>query len=488
MAKPTGPRRTDMFREMAHSIKMPTPPKFIANFDSATAMMRANANYLRGKDFPALGSPPLLKIPAARANILSKKARKKVFLFSGWNEAVPPDKLDVDPEELSEWVGDEYPNRRYPAVAIGSSNGAATHLYSALGIPWLPQTFLVPVRQHVHPDEPKEALRIGLEPGRKLVDKHPELALHHMHDANQDRIMVETMTYFRVKRRQLGRAYRRFLEERLPPGGTIIVTECERRWPVVRLGERHVFQHGAVGGATEDEFYHGSDRVAEYLARYGSPYRKWDSPEANDEVPEAEWGFDQELLEDIREIARERRYRVLRMRFPRPQAMSPLVADLYRWWYRERGIVTNRMICESFIILEPYWMLRTGSVPYWMEFNMEGSLKSVSDYLEKNEPFDEIGLMLFNHGVEAVGLPSIKQWETVLEKATKRGYWIGAEPSEFPMDYAQFARYHTEIQKIPSRHPLPRSLTLQQFEDFCSRHSDRYEVSLEEDKSRRAAA
>ncbi|HVL49920.1 MAG TPA: hypothetical protein VM754_00260 [Actinomycetota bacterium] len=488
MAK-TSSGRASLLRESAHSMKMPTPPKFVANFDSATGMLRANANFLRNKDFPALGSPPLLKVPASRANILPKKARKGVYLFSGWNEAIPPKKLKkVDPEELSGWVTDEYPDRQFPAVAIGSSNGAATHLYSALGIPWLPQTFLIPVRQSVHPDEPKEAMRIGLEPGRKLVERHPELALHHMHDANQDRIMVQTMTYFRVKRRRLGENYRRFLEQHLPPGGTIIVTECEQKWPVVRIGDRHVFQHGAVGGATKEEFYHGSDRVAEYLERYDSPYRKWDSPEADEEVPEAEWGFDTELLDDIRRIARERHYRVVRMRFPEPQAMSPVVADLYRWWYRERNIPTNRMICESFIIMEPYWMLRTGSVPYWMEFNMEASLKSVHSYLDKTDPFDEIGLMLFNHGVEAVGLPTISEWETVFDRATKKGYWIGADPKEFPMDYAQFAKYHTDIQKIPSRYPMPGPLTLGQFEDFFHRRSDQYDVRLEEEKPKLAAA
>ena len=39
------------------------------------------------------------------------------------------------------------PDGRYPAVMIGSSNGALTHLAAACGVPWLPQTVLVPVRR-----------------------------------------------------------------------------------------------------------------------------------------------------------------------------------------------------------------------------------------------------------------------------------------------------------------------------------------------------
>ena len=205
------------------------PPRFIANFDSSTAMVRAPANLLHGRDFPALGLSPLLKPLAARANLLPQSVRRRIYSFSGWNEAIPARRVGkARSEKVSRWVAAEYPDRTYPAVAIGSSNGAAVHLFCALGIPWLPQTFLIPVRQSVHPDEPRDALKIGEIPGRALLDANPDLQLHHMHDANQDRLMVETMTYFRVKRRRLGEEYERFLEERLPPGGTVLVMDCER--------------------------------------------------------------------------------------------------------------------------------------------------------------------------------------------------------------------------------------------------------------------
>lgn len=455
-------------------------PNFVANFDSTTAMTRATARYLHGRDFPALGLNPLLKIPAARANLLPKPLRLALYVWSGWNESIPTGKIEtVDSEELSRWVTAEYPDRSYPAVAIGSANGAAVHLYCALGIPWLPQTFLVPVRQRVHPDEPKEALRIGLEPGRRLLEHNPDLQLHHMHDANQDRLMIRAMTYFRVKRRRLGERYERFLEQHLPPGGTIIVTECERSWPVVRISDRHVFQHGALGGATEEEFYHGSERVGEYLYRYRSRYRRWDSPESDERAPEAEWGFEPSLLDDIRRIARKRGYRLLRIRFPEPLALSPLVADLYRWWYRSRDIVSQRLIVESFIVLEPWWTLRTGSTPFWMQFNMQPSLDAVHDYLDTAEPFDEISLMLFNHGVKAVGLPTSNQWAGVLARAGTKGGWLGADPRHFPVDYAQFARYDTAMRKLPDRHPIPEPLTLGQFEQFVAESEDRYRVTLE---------
>ena len=74
-----------------------------------------------------------------------------------------------------------------------------------------------------------------------------------MHDANQDRLLTQYMTYFRIKRRRLGEAYARFLAERLQPGGIIILVECRYSGPTTRVGPRHVLQHGGAGGIGAQE-------------------------------------------------------------------------------------------------------------------------------------------------------------------------------------------------------------------------------------------
>lgn len=376
-------------------------PSYVAGFDSATAMVHAGAAYLRGEPFPAVGNPPALKPLARSANRLPRWLREKVFIAGGALETISARRLHrLDLDQIAAWLEDEYPPGPYPAVAIGSSNGALTHLYSAMGIPWLPQTVLVPVRQRVHPDDPVHAMELGREPGRRMMAAFPELQLHHMHDANQDRLMVRALTYFRVKRRTLGPGYERFLRERLEPGGTILLIDCRLSWRTTRVGERQVFQHGALGGATEEEFHQGSARVEDYLRRYDSPVRRWREPEPDTESPEAEWGFAEPLADDIERFAAEHGYRVRRVSFTEPGDVSPLVADLYRWWYVRRGMPANRLVVSSFVLLEPYWTLRTGSVPFWMTFNVEPSADALDAYLRDRERFDEIYLMLFQHGVD----------------------------------------------------------------------------------------
>jgi hypothetical protein len=457
--------------------------RYIANFDSATAMLRATGRYLRGKDFPQLGMMPggavhLMSPVAGLVNAMPRKVRERIYIRSGWGEAIPPRKLGkVRAEEISRWVVGQYPRRRYPAVMIGSSNGAAVHLCSALGIPWLPQTSLIPVRHPgIHPDEPREGMEWGKEHAPALLDANPDLQLHHMHDANQDRLMIQRMTYFRVKRLRLGETYERFLEDTLAEGGTIFLLECQLRWPTTRVDERHVFQHGAPGGATPEEYLRGSARVEKYLERYSSHRRRWDPPEPDGESPEAEWGFERALGEDVERFARDRGYRVRRILFEEPEELSPLVADLYRWWYKERRLLANRLLAESFILMEPYWALRTGSVPFWSKFAMESPFAFLERYLDGADPYEEIHMMLFSHGVDSVGLVPIERWRSILGRARKRGAFVGVDERKFPRDFATFIRYYTEVKKIPSRYPLPGPLALSQLDAFLQQAGDRYPV------------
>jgi hypothetical protein len=454
-------------------------PAFIANFDSAAAMVRATGRVLRGKDFPSVGLARMLKPLPPAANKLPKPVREQVFALGGFTEAVWPRRLKhADAESISRWVGSQYPKGPFPAVMVGSSSGALTHLCAALGTPWLPQTFLVAMRQTaVHPDEPKQAIVEDSPPGRWLLERNPELQLHHQHDANQDRLMIKYMSYLRVKRRQLGESYKRFLRERLQPGGTIFVVECQRKWPVVKLGERQYFQHGALGGATEKDFIEGSDLVEEYLTRYGSHRRRWDSPQPEMDAPEAEWGFEPSLREDIEAFAEQHGFKVARLTFYEPEHLSPFVADFYRWWYGKRRMPANRLLVESFIVMEPYWTLRTGSVPLWMKFNMQPSLDWLHRYLDDSPSYDEINLMLFAHGVEGIRSPTIEQWKAVLGRARRRGQFIGVEEDKYPRDFGVFGRYHTDLQrKVSARYPLPGALSFQQLKEFLDQAKRDYPV------------
>jgi hypothetical protein len=459
----------------------------IANFDSSASMLRATSAYLKRESHANIGVLPEAVAPLAALvgrgiNKLPIPLREPVYIYGGGMEAISPRKLHkVDAEQLAEWTVRQYPEGQYPAVMLGSSNGAAVHLCAAMGVPWLPQSYLIPVRRSgIHPDEPWQELSWSKEPARRLLDANPDIELHHMLDPVQDLMMSWVLSYFRIKRLRLGAAYEEFLLRTLEPGGTILLLECQIKWPCTTVSDRHFFQFGAPGGANHHDLFEGSARVEDYLRRYNSYRRRWDPPQPDVEVPEAEWGFAPQLRDDVERFARQHGYRVRRIIFQQPEQLSPLVADLYRWWHQRRGLLANRLVVESFLLVEPYWMMRTGAVPFWLVFPTEPLDTFLESYLSRREPFDEIGMMLFSHGVESVGLVPIERWRRILDMARQRGSFIGVDEEAYPRDFAAMLRYHTDFKEVyKARYPLPPPLSLATFDEFLAERGQEYAVRFE---------
>lgn len=445
-------------------------PFSLANFDSSTTLLRALAESLHGADFPALGiAPRRLASILPAGNRLPRDVRQRLYQYGSAREAIDPDDLgDVRIEDVREWVVDRYPTRGYPAVLVGSANGAAVHLAALLGIPWLPQTFLLPVRRALDPDDPRGDLAWGRRAAGPLLDANPDLKLHQMHDPNQDRLPIQRMAYFRVKALSLGPAYEQFLETVLSPDGTIVLLDCEQEWPTTRVDDRHVFQFGGVGDVGPTEYHEGSDRIAEFLDRQGSDRSRWDPPEPDDDTPEAEWGFDDALGRDVRRFAEQHDYSVRRLSFDHPDDLSPFVADFYRDRYAAAGIEPRRLVVDTFAQVEPWWTLRTGSVPFWLTFTTEDDARSLETYLDATD-YDEIYVSLFSHGVESIGLVPIERWRSLAERARDRGTFLGVSPENYPVDYGTYVRYNSQFpETVSARHPIVSPPAFDAFEEFAA--------------------
>ncbi len=317
-----------------------------ASFDSASVMVDATARFLRGKEASDLGAPgSCLRPTLAAVNHLPEPARRMLYgLGSGREGLAPRAVAEVRAEDLAAGTVAAYPRRRYPAVVVGSATGSMAHLATALGIPLLPQTLLLPLRMlRRDVDDPHADIERALAPARAMLDANPELVLHQMMDPNSDRLTMHYFSYFRIKRTRLGAAYERFLRDVLEPGGTVIVAECRHRWPVTRIGDRHLFQFGGVGALTAAELHQGGERVADFLAAQGSHRRRWDPPAADGEAVESEWGFDADLGADVDRFADENGYGVRRIAFDEADSASAFGADLYRWWYARLSRPVNRL-------------------------------------------------------------------------------------------------------------------------------------------------
>jgi hypothetical protein len=75
------------------------------------------------------------------------------------------------------------------------------------------------------------------------------------------------------------------------------------------------------------------------------------------------------------------------------------------------------------------------------------SAAALEDYLVARDPFDEIYVMLFSHGVESIGLTPIEHWRRILQRARSRSSFIGVDEAAYPRDFAVFVRYYFDLQQ-----------------------------------------
>jgi hypothetical protein len=458
----------------------------ITQYDSAAFMHRATAQFLRGKDFrvrervPRYVPWPVFISLVGLLNQLPESLKIRLSVSTSQGQALKTeDARKVDQEKIARDLVAEIPRRRYPAIAIGSSNGALVHLYAALGIPWLPQTNLALINRDtpIEPDDMARDAQWGREFAQPILERNPNLKLHQMNDPAQDRYMAIKMTYFRLKFLQLPRAFKQFIEECLEPGGDILVVNCQNRWPTTRLSDRHYFQVGGYGGITIDEYLNGGPRVEEFLARNGSKQKRFILPEITGEHLEAEWGFEDTMLDSINALAAKRGYRVRQLFFRSPRDTVRPIADFYRNWYASMGRPTNKLFLESFMLVEPYWCLRAGCVPYWGLFTGQPSYEDMADYVREHE-WDYIYMTMFSNIVRSIGVPEGHEWHRLAKHAREDHALIGVDPDKFPFDLlSAFQFFDQAPKKIPFRYPKPAPVPLDRFERFLMERPD-YQLEM----------
>lgn len=415
------------------------PEKVVASFDSASVLHAGLAAALRGEAFAHLGNSAPTAAAIRVAGRLPWSLLRPIYTRIGAAEGISPGQLgQVDLAGVAEALASGYPDRAYPAVLVGSSNGALTHLAAAMQAPWLPGTVLVPVARTADPHRPSDALAFGREHAPALLERNPDIALHHMHDQVQDELMVSRMTYFRLKWRTLPAAYESFLRQRLRPGAPVVLVEDTSTWPVTRVGERHVFQAGAQGGLDP----------AGYQAR---PH----TPQADDEAAEAEWCAEPGLGDAVRRWCAANGHPCVQVRYHGPQAPAAAVSQTLRAWYADRGEDSDRLLVPSFILGDPWRTVASATVPYWTFFTVQPALAALDAYLADAAPYRTADVLVFEHGVESVGIARPQEWLDMLARHGIDARLLGVDPGRFPHDIGAMGRYGPALERglCQARHP-----------------------------------
>ena len=414
------------------------PQRVVASFDSASVLHAATASALSGRAFPHLGNPAALAALVRVAGHLPWPVLRSIYARIGGAEGIHPRSLPrVDMDAVASSFATGYPERRYPAALLGSSNGAISHLAAAAGIPWLPGTVLIPVSRVADPQRPDLALEFGRRVAPPFLDANPEVILHQMHDSAQDELMSARMTYFRTKWRALPRGYADFLSRQLSPGAPVIMIEDRSTWPVVRVAARHVFQDGGRGGLSPQDYQ-----------------RRPHAVRPDDVAPEAEWGADPDLTADVERWCRRHDHPLVRVRLDGPQSAAAPVAETIRAWYASLGRPTDRLIVPSFVLGDPWRTLQIGAVPYWTFFAVRPAVAALEDYLASVEPYRQVLVLMFQHGADSPGRATPDDLRRVVARHGGRAEMVALHEAKVPHDIGSLGRYGPALNRVPDE-PSP---------------------------------
>jgi hypothetical protein len=285
-------------------------------------------------------------------------------------------------------------------------------------------------------------MEFGRSVAPALLDRNPDVVLHHMHDQLQDVLMAERMSYFRVKWCRLPEAYGHFIDNQLAPDGTVVLINDQSTWPVTRVGPRHVFQAGGRGGTPPQE----------YLAR---PH----TPTPNDEAAESEWGLDRDFRDHVQAWCAERGHRCVEISYDEPQAPAAAVATVMRDWYRDRGEAASRLVVPCFILGDPWQTICAAAVPFWLHFAVQPAMLALDAYLADAEPYSDVNVFLFEHGTNSPGIATPEEFAEVIRRHGARAHFDGLDPERFPHDIGTLGRYGRVFDQLPRARqpwsPLP---------------------------------
>lgn len=161
---------------------------------------------------------------------------------------------------------------------------------------------------------------------------------------------------------------------------------------------------------------------------------------------------------------RSRPRRVRLLDYPGPEALSGPVADLYRTWLADAGTTTDRLLIESFLLIDPIRTPAAGLVPLWTVFSVEPALDAACRYLATTSPgYTTAHIGLFPHGVRSDGIALPDQWIQRIGRFVDSAKLLGVDARRYPADFAALARYGKGLRDLtpaPGPRPQPGSLLL----------------------------
>lgn len=421
----------------------------VESFDSSTRTVREVAKVLSGKGGGVLEPYP----PGSELFLWLLKLLPRSLRIAGieWGISLavgnPLRKLkSFATESLPKWCASQYPERKYPAIIIGSPNGAVAHLAALLEAPFLTSSFLLGFKHHMEPDDITSYYKFGKEAGNRLLERGSGIEIVTHYDPLHDRALVKSACLIRVKLKEVPKAYQEFiagctlanLAEEGTVQPTLILINCDYPWPQYKVGEDSYLQVGGLGEVSGEEF----------LA-------KWSLDLAQDVRAESEWGCPETFASSVKEFATANGFPLLELKFDHPERYSLLA---YQAYLKAAGVRKTELIMDCFTYLNPYTNVLTGVPSLWLPFNTRDSYVFAEEFLD-DKRCPRIYLALVPSFAKSPDTVSLREWEELLAQKGKLKL-LGIDAKTFPADPLAPFSFNRAMRQLRREYKLRQRLKL----------------------------
>jgi hypothetical protein len=406
------------------------PDDVVCRDSLGRSLLEAAARGVRGRTVHDLGRTPIL----GRRGTAAPGERFRALADEAAGQAVEADSAGgIDAEAVAEWITGHYRAADHPAVVLGSPHGAAVHLASVLGAPWLPMGFTVTVRRPGGAaGDWRAAADFGAGVAQRILAANPSVTVRQIYDpVSRGPLCAGTIT-LQVQWRRLPEAYRRFLRSALRTGGASLLIRDTRVWRVRELAAGYTFQVGSpVTGWHADDYSDDNPAFRRLRRSLGMPV--FSVPYAGTSLHYAETGGDPRCEPELRRLAAEHGHTTHRVLYHGPEVLSACVADLYREWLRRGDETGEQCVVETGALLDPGKVLAARVVPYWCESASQRAVTDAEWWLAGSEVFTGVTVLPQPPGIDCGAYASAAQWRSVAQFGRHRATVDPLAISRYPL-------------------------------------------------------
>ena len=357
--------------------------------------------------------------------------------------------------DLAQWNVSQYdkldPDRRFDTIVVGVPSGATAHICASLGAPLLADGFPITFGSRGKPDDIAGYQQRSVDLLTPILNHNPDLHAVSVFDPIHARQQVKRGVSIYLKLATLPDHYKRFIRERLMPGGSLLLLTCSSKWSQYEIGARHRLQIGGYGGFTDQEFIRGTPWLDDWLHEEGGVQRSgWRLSRHWTYQPEAQWGSISGFATSVRDYAGDESLPIHTLSFSSIDEISRMAFFAWQWLFYLLHIQPGAILVESGPQMNPVIGLRSPVIPLWMPSTCSRSHLLLQGILSDFPPRIPVLFQAWPTGNLTPDVIPAKIWNTTL--AGRHGRWLGGNPLRFPTDFSTIAQMTPAIEEWSKRH------------------------------------